>query len=72
MQEVWRGGLLRWSVVNPFELKKFSAVFALRFKIHFVGLVSVPEFLENLGTSLKIVMVKTFGKVAAVVGEIVV
>ena len=48
MQEVWRVRLPRFGVVNSIGRKKFSAVFALLFEIHFVGLVSVPEFLKNL------------------------
>ena len=72
MQEVWRGGLPRLGVVNSIERKKFSAVLALLEKVHLVGLVSVPEFLEYLGTSREVVVVEPFGKVAAVVGEVVV
>ena len=72
MQEVWRGRLPRLGVVNSIGRKKFSAVLALLEKVHLVGLISVPEFLEYLGTSREVVVVKPFGKVAAVVGEVVV
>ena len=59
-------------VVNSIERKKFSAVLALLKKVHLVSLVGVTKFLKNLGSSLKFVVVEPFGKVAAVVGEVVV
>ena len=53
--------LPRLGVVNSIERKKFSAVLALLEKVHLVGLVSVPEFLEYLGTSREVVVVEPFG-----------